>query len=228
MQVAMECFITGNDFTDIQKQQNEREVLNSFITGHPAAVYCRLSHNLERKDTVIIYPSMIKDCQMGQTVLLVGMVDSVIKKFIVREGANQGKPYLVINISDNYGSILTNIWHPMCLDMEKILSPGQIGLFECTTKPDKFREGFMSLAVKHAIMLTHGMPVQGVFSDNGVPPEAIVNRIGGIVNEVFNVGNRRYASIRGRITVMPDILESAVAEFGESVKFLISMEASSG
>jgi hypothetical protein len=171
---------------------------------------------------------MIKDCQMGQTVLLVGMVDSVIKKFIVREGANQGKPYLVINISDNYGSILTNIWHPMCLDMEKILSPGQIGLFECTTKPDKFREGFMSLAVKHAIMLTHGMPVQGVFSDNGVPPEAIVNRIGGIVNEVFNVGNRRYASIRGRITVMPDILESAVAEFGESVKFLISMEASSG
>jgi DNA polymerase-3 subunit alpha len=228
IQVAMECFITNNDFTDIQKQQNEREVLNSFITGHPAAVYCRLSHSLERKDTPVIYPSMIKDCQMGQTVLLVGMVDSILKKFIIREGANKGKPYLVINISDNHSSILTNIWHPMCLDMEKILAPGQIGLFECTTKPDKFREGFMSLTVKHAIMLTHGMPVQGVFSNNGVEPETVVTRIGGIVNEVFNVGARKYASIRGRITVMPDILESAVAEFGDNVKFLISMESSGG
>lgn len=227
IEIATECYITGIDFTDIQRQQNEREVLNSFITGHPAAVYQRLAPYLERADSHVVCPSMIKDCQVGETVLLVGMVDTINKKFITKEGRNQGNPYLVVHISDERDSTMTNIWYPMCNDMEKILVPGQVGMFECITRADKFREGRISLSVKHAVMLTHGLPIQGIFVNNGHAPEAVLAKIGGMLNQIIDVGNKKYASIRGRITVNPDVLENAAHEF-DGVKFLICMEASDG
>ena len=40
-----------NEFTDIERQRNEREVLNSFITGHPAATYQKVLALRERKET---------------------------------------------------------------------------------------------------------------------------------------------------------------------------------
>jgi hypothetical protein len=207
----------------MEKQQNERSVLNSFITGHPAAIYQRLAPHLERKDTFVVTPSMVQHCEVGQSVLLVGMLDSVKRRIIVRENKNQGKPYLVLNISDNTESILTNIWHPMCDEIEKYLVPGEVGMFECITQKDKFKEGFMSLRIKSAIMLSYGVPIQGIFCSNGHDPHDVVSKIGGIVNDVYNVGGRTYATIRGKITVMPNILESVVAEY-EDVKFMLSMD----
>jgi len=227
IEIATECYITGADFTDIQRQQNERETLNSFITGHPAAVYQRLAPYLERKDAHVVCPSMLKDCQVGETILLVGMVDTIKKKFIVKEGRNHGNPYLVVHISDERDATMTNIWSPMCQDMERILVPGQVGMFECVTKIDRFREGKMSLSVKHAVMLTHGLPIQGIFVDNGCSPEAVLDKIGGMVQQTINVGARQYTSIRGRITVNPDILEGAAREFS-GIKFMVCMETLDG
>jgi DNA polymerase III alpha subunit len=227
VQIAMECYITGNDYTDIQKQQNEREVLHSFITGHPAAVYQRLAPYLERQDTFVVCPSMLRHCVVGQSVLLVGMVDAIKKKTIQKEGRNQGRPYLVITVSDNEDIAMFNVWWPMCDEMEKYLVTGQVAMFECVTKEDKFREGMLTLNVKHAIMLSHGLPVQGVFCVNGCDPTTVVTKVGGIVQDIMNIGGgNQYVSIRGgRITVMPDILDNVVTEFGGNVKFLVSMEA---
>jgi len=222
-QIAMECYLEGDDFTDIQKQQNEREILNSFITGHPAAIYQRLAPSLECKDTFVVCPSMVQHCEIGQTILLVGMLDIVNRRTIQKEGRNKGNPYLFLQISDNEAAINTTIWYPQCNDMEKYLVPKQIGMFECVTRKDKFKEDSISLMVKQAVMLNYGLPIQGIFCHAKNSPEIVVTKLGGIINEVYNINDRKFASIRGRITVMPDILENVMQEHLD-VRFLISMD----
>jgi len=223
-QIAMECYVEGEGFTDIQKQQNEREVLNSFITGHPAAVYQRLANSLERDKTSVICPSMLKGCAFEQNILLVGMLENITRKTIQKEGRNKGKPYISLRVSDNEATININVWYPMCEEMSKYLVTGQIGMFDCVTKSDKFRPDLVSLNIHKAVMLTYGLPIQGVFCVNGTEPPSIINELGGIVNESYVIGDRKFASIRGRIAVMPDVLESIVNKYHDNVKFLVSMD----
>ena len=116
-----------------------------------------------------------------------------------------------------------NVWHPLCLDLEKRITEGQIAMFEGTTRKDKFKEGFLSLSINNSHMLTNGMPIQGIFVNNTNNPTTIVNNIGGVVENVTIVGDRSYASIRGgRITVLPEIMEQAITEYPDT-KFLLSM-----
>ena len=224
MQILFDCFIDGNEYTDIQKHQNEKDVLHSFVTGHPAAIYQRLHTNLERGDSRVICPSVLQGCGVGESVLLIGMIDSIKRKVIHREGRNKGKPFITVVISDNLATILLNIWHPLCDALLKFLVEGQIAMFECSTIRDKFKEGFISLKVDTAVMLQNGLPIQGVFVNNGGDPNEIVGGIGGMVENVTMVGQRTYASIRGsRIAVMPDILEGVIKDNPEST-FLLSLD----
>lgn len=227
-EIAMQCHINGFEYTDIQKHQNEKDVLNSFITGHPAAVYQKLSPYLERSNVKVICPADVNNddvCAIGDTVVLIGMVD-MIKRKTIQNGRNKGNPYITINISDNEAFISTNVWYPQCDDIQATIAEGQIAMFECLVKKDKFREDFKSLQIKEAISLAHGMPVQGVLCSNGANPQDIVESIGGMLDSVTLVGNSKYASIRGgRITVMPDILDQTIDKFSSDFKFMISMEA---
>lgn len=226
-EIAMQCHINGFEYTDIQKHQNERAVLNSFITGHPAAVYHKLSSHLERGNSKIICPSDINNddiCQIDDHVLLIGMVDMIRTKTI-KNGRNEGKPYITVNISDNHAFTLANIWYPLCDEIKQTIAEGQIAMFECTLRKDKYREGFRSLQVRGAISLAHGLPIQGVFCTNGNNPSSIAEKIGGMVNQELIISNRKFASLRGMITVTPDILKSAIDEFGDDVSFMISMDS---
>jgi DNA polymerase-3 subunit alpha len=228
--------VEGYDYTEIERNKNEKEVLHSFITGHPAAVYQNLAQNLERGDTRVIVPSQVKfddggdGCEEGETVLVVGMVDFMTRKMTREKLNNDGsvrypsRPFLTVSISDNEGYTITNIWHPLCDDIQKVLVEGEIAMFECVVKKDKFREDFVSLHVKNAINLAHGLPIQGVFRLNGYNPEDVVERIGGMVQQTAIVGARKYSSIRGRISVMPDVLDKVVKECGDDVSYLISMD----
>lgn len=220
--------VNGHEYTDLEKSQNERESLNSFITGHPAAIYHKLSNYLERGNVRVMMPSHIAnmECEIGESVLLVGMIDYIYRKQ-TRENPERGfpsRPYLNISMSDSGGSIIINVWWPLCEDLQKILVANEIAMFECVVKPDKFRDDRVMLRVDNAINLTNGLPIQGVFRLNGYDPGEVVNHIGGIVNNISVLGPRRYASIRGRITIPPHILDDAINKFGDDVKYLISME----
>jgi DNA polymerase-3 subunit alpha len=224
VEILMNCFIDSNEFTDIQRQENEREVLNSFITGHPAVIYRRLAPFLERGDAKIICPSDLQNCAIGENVLMIGMIDLVKKKATVR-GRNPGTPYLNLVLSDNELNILTNIWYPLCNEMEKILTEKQIAMLQCVTRKDKFREDMVTLHVTSGIMLINGIPIQGVFTINGDDPKILVESIGGAVENITEISGRSYASIRGsRITVMPNILEKVIEKYPKS-KFLLSMDS---
>ena len=63
----MECYVNGNEYTELERQQNEKDVLSSFITGHPAAVYQRLSPYLHMKDVRVITPAQVNkdECKIG-------------------------------------------------------------------------------------------------------------------------------------------------------------------
>ena len=151
------------------------------------------------------------------------MIDSIQRKIIQKEGRNKGKPYIRIVISDNLNVVLVNIWHPLCDALLKFLVEGQIAMFEAVTIKDRFREDFVSLRIDNAVMLQNGLPIQGVFVNNGDDPNQIVNSIGGMVETVTEVGQRTYASIRGgRLSVMPDILEGVIEQFPSS-KYLLSL-----
>jgi len=221
--------VNGHEYTELEISQNERESLNSFITGHPAAIYHRLSTHLERGNTRVVMPVHIAnmECEIGESVLVVGMIDYIYRKQ-TKENPERGfpsRPYLNISLSDSEGFIVTNVWWPLCEDLQKILVAGEIAMFECVVKPDKFRDDKVMLRVDNAINLANGLPVQGVFRLNGHDPSEVVNHIGGIVNNISVLGPRKYASIRGRITVPPHILDDAVKNFGDDIKYLISMEA---
>jgi len=223
VQVLFECFIDGNEFTDVQKHLNEKEVLHSFVTGHPADVYQRLQQNLERGEAKVICPHLLQNCGVGESVLIIGMIDSIQRKVIQKEGRNKGKPYITVVISDNKGIILVNIWHPLCENLLKFLVEGQIAMFEGATIKDRFREDFVSLKIDNAVMLQNGLPIQGVFVNNGDDPNQIVNSMGGMIETITEVGQRTYVSIRGgRLSVMPDILDGIIKQSPES-KFLLSM-----
>ncbi|KKM04809.1 hypothetical protein LCGC14_1760560, partial [marine sediment metagenome] len=224
VQILMNCFIDGNEFTDIQKQENEREVLSSFITGHPAAIYQRLSPFLERGDTKIVCPSSLQECTIGESILVIGMIDTIKKKATIR-GKNPGTPYISMTLSDNEVTILINIWYPLCNDMEKFLTEKQIVMLQCVTKKDRYREDFLSLGVDTGIMLTNGIPIQGVFANSGEDPSILVENIGGLVEGITIIGERKYASIRGgKIAVLPNILEKAI-EKNPTSRYLISMDS---
>ncbi|MCK5602816.1 hypothetical protein KAR91_13125, partial [Candidatus Pacearchaeota archaeon] len=233
--------VEGYDYTEIERNKNEREVLHSFITGHPASVYQNLAQNLERGNTRVIVPSQVKfdkdensdGCEEGETVLVVGMVDFITRKMTREKVNDQGKviypskPFISVSISDNEGYTITNIWHPLCDNIQKTLIEGEIAMFECVVNKDKFRDDFVSLRVKSAINLAHGLPIQGVFRLNGYNSEEIVQKIGGMVQQTATVGVRNFSSIRGRISVMPDILDKVVKEYGDDVSYLISMDTTS-
>lgn len=222
VQILLECFIDGVEFTDIQKQQNEKDSLNSFITGHPASIYQRLYPYLERGDTKILCPSLLNSCVPGESVLVIGMIDSIKRKLITKEGANFNKPYLSIAISDGAASILMNVWYPLCDELLNKLTEKHVAMFECITRKDKFREGELSLQVNNAIMINNGLPIQGIFTNN-IDSNIIMNKLGGVVESTIDIGNRTYTSIRGgRIMVMPDILDNIINE--HDVRFLLSLD----
>lgn len=230
LEIAMKLEgVGGYDYTELERTQNERDVLNSFITGHPAAIYHKLSPYLERGNTRVLTPSgvNIEECQIGDAILVVGMIDYLRKKQTREDptGRRPSRPYLNLNISDNTGSLITNIWWPLCEDLQKILVAGEIAMFECIVKPDKYRDDAIMLKVDNAINLSNGLPIQGVFRKNGYDPGEVVTKIGGIVNNISILGPRQYASIRGRITVPPHLLDEAVKELGEDISYLVSMEA---
>lgn len=220
--------VNGHDYTELEMSKNERESLNSFITGHPAAIYHRLSPYLERGNTRAVLPTQISnmECEIGESVLIVGMVDYIYRK-MTRENPERNqpsRPYLNISMSDSEGLIITNVWWPLCEDLQKIIIAGEIAMLECVVKPDKFRDDKVMLRVDNAINLANGLPVQGVFRLNGNDPTEVVTKIGGIVNNISTLGHRQYASIRGRITVQPHLLDEAINEFGRDIKFLVSMD----
>ena len=222
VQLLFGCFVDGIEFTDIQKQNNEREVLNSFITGHPAAIYQRLYPHFEKGNTRVICPSALQECEEGESVLLIGMVDSIRKKATVN-GRNPGTPYLSISVSDNESAIITNIWSPLCNELESILTENQIAMIEGTTRRDKFKENFMSINISAAVMLINGVPIQGVFSSIEEDPTKLVTAIGGVVENITTMSDKKYASVRGGVVaVMPNILEDIVSSYPEA-RFLLHM-----
>ncbi|MBW2149862.1 MAG: hypothetical protein JRI22_22965, partial [Deltaproteobacteria bacterium] len=230
LEIAMKLeAINGYDYTEVEKTRNEREVLNSFITGHPSAIYHKLSPHLERGNTRVVVPSQVnsEECTVGESILVVGMID-FIKRKQTRGNPERGwpsRPYLNLGVSDNHGMFISNVWWPLCEDLQKIIVEGEVTMLECVVKADKFRDDAVMLQVNNAINLSNGLPIQGVFRVNGYDPSEIVNHIGGIVNNVNILGDRTYASIRGRILVLPHILDNMIKEYGNDIKYLLSMEA---
>lgn len=229
IQIILECHINGYEFTELERQKNEREVLNSFITGHPAAVYQRLAPYLERGDTQVICPSEVNDCEIDTTVLLIGMIDSITKRFINKPGnRNHGRPYLSVVISDSKSHFNTNVWYPLCEELEKRLFTGQVAIFECSVKSDRFDPERRQLYIKTGAMLSSGVPIQGMFttSANG-DIDKIASSVGAIKNSCSHIGNNKiYTSFRGLTAVKPDILENCICEFGGNIKFLVDLGVS--
>jgi len=226
-EIAMKLeMLQGKEYSELERSNVEREALNTFITGHPADIYQNLSSFLERGNVRVVTPSQInpEEVNLGETVLLVGMVDYIRRKQTQANDRYPSKPYLNLSISDTETFQIANIWYPLCEDLEKIIIAGEVAMFECVIKEDKFNSERYMLKVDTAINLAHGLPIQGVFRVNGYDPGAVVKRIGGMVNQVTNMGNRTYASVRGRISVKPHILDETIMEFGDDIKYLISMD----
>jgi len=222
--------VNGHEYTELERSNNEREILTSYITGHPAHVYYELSPHLERGNTRVVTPSQItpEEVSVGESVLMVGMVDFVKSKMTNPTEWRPSSPYLNISVSDNMGFIVFNIWAPLSEAVHSKLVEGQMAMFECVVKQDKFHDDMLTLKVEQAIPLNHGLPIQGVFRVDGTNPSSVVERIGGMVNNIHKVGHRQFASIRGRVIVQPHVLSSAIEEFGDDVKYLVSMEANEG
>jgi DNA polymerase-3 subunit alpha len=230
IQIAMKCHIDGHEYTEMEQQENERAVLNSFITGHPAAIYQRLHGYLECGNAKVICPITINQNEVGvgESVMVVGTVDSIVRKTtkpkIRSDGVDIGsRPYLNISVSDNESSINFNIWHPLCEDLEKRLVVGKVGMFECHTRRDKFREDMITVHVKNANMLSYGLPIQGVFWQNGVNIQDVLNKLGGIHSNTINMEGRNYSSVRGKLTVKPDIIEDIINDY-TGISFLVSLD----
>ncbi len=220
-QIVMECYLSDNDFTEVEKQQHEREVLNSFITGHPAAVYHRIINHLDFGGAAkVVLPSTIenKDCNLGDIVLVVGMIDAINKKT-----TKAGRPYLQIFLTDSYSQLMIHVWDPMCETLEKVLVANQLAMFEGVIQPDRLMSDKYSLKVHGGIMLHHGVPIQGVHYPSGDNPEPLLQHIGGVAHNTIQLNNKTYTSIRGLITVKPHIIEEAINKFGSDVGFLLSM-----
>lgn len=223
LEIAMQCSILGNDFSEIERQENEKTVLSSYITGHPATVYQCLYPYLESGSAKVICPVVLRECDAGESILLIGMIDTLTKKMTKDYGPNRpSRPYINLNVSDGESSINFNIWYPLCEDLQKILVVNQIAVFECVTRRDKFREDVMSVSVKNAIMLSYGLPIQGIFWHNGIDYKELLTKIGGIEDTTIAIGNRNYTSIRGVLTIKPDIIKDVVSGI-DNVSFLLYM-----
>ncbi len=226
LQIAMECHVEGYEYTDLEAQKNERAVLNSFITGHPAAVYQRLAPYLMRGECGVISPSSIHERAIGETVLLVAMIDNIRKKDTIAKPNRQSRPFISMNVSDSESYLIVNIWHPLCERYDKYLVSDQLVMFEGVVRKDKFKENANVLSVNSAVMLTNGLPIQGIKSDNGVDMNHVVSSIGGHIQQLSQISNQQFASLRGSIMVKPDILEQAVAQY-RGIKFLVAMDQAS-
>lgn len=233
LQIAMKLEgVSGREYTEIEKTSNEKEVLNAFITNHPADVYQEIVDYLERGNVRILTPSSVNadDCTIGENIVVIGMVDFIKKKYTKADDARAlvSRPYLNIGLSDIDTSIISNVWWPLCDDLEKLLVENQLAMLDCKVIQDKYRDDGIMIKINNAINISNGLPVQGVFRSMYNNASLVVNAIGGNVNNESVLGTRKYVSIRGRITVLPDVLLDAVNKIGDDIKFLISMDATNG
>lgn len=214
--ILTQCALRGNEFDDIKRQQHEREVLNSYITGHPAAVYQRLANFIEVQSHQVVTPSMVEECVVGDLLLLFGMVDYV-KHAITK----RGDPYISFGISDLYTTYRIMVWSPQCNALEGILTEGQMFAIECTVATDKFDPSVYALRVKQVIPLMNGIPVFGLLINDANKAVDIVKSFGGEPSKLRKFGEKHLLEM-GSVLMSPASIERVADEHDNGFKIILN------
>jgi len=167
--------ITGEEFSETERQEMERTVLNFYISGHPAQTYHRLIPYLATdSDALYCTPSELNteiepdeetDRQgtplIGRRISLIGVVGE--KEYKITKN---GKPYINMTISDQFDKRKVMIWSPLATQVWPTLYDNCPVMVTGVLKEDNFRPGEVQLQVHSCLLLSNGFPLRGVVVDS--------------------------------------------------------------
>lgn len=161
------------DYTNQEKLDFERSVLNFYISSHPVLQYQALFELFPHIN--FITPAQLNDQAIGSRALMLGLIEQKNGKT-----TKDNKPFLALKIGDQLGSIQQNIWSPLCTQVDPTLVVNGLVLLSGQVKEDKFKMGDNQLSVYGVMPINalHGIPITSFYGED-IPT---VNRILTLLN----------------------------------------------
>ena len=155
------------EFTDQERLNHERSVLNFYISSHPVSQYLPLFTLFPQMNFIV--PSELQNQDIGSHVVMFGVVES-------REMATtkKGDPYLRLKVGDHMGSADIMVWSPLATIAYNKLTDQSLVFISGIIKDDKFRVGEVQLNVNAVVpLVTPGLPITSFYA----PDQIIANRV---------------------------------------------------
>ncbi len=172
-----------HDYTEQEKLDLERAVLNFYISSHPVLQYQALFNLFQNIN--FITPSQMNEQQVGSHAIVLGLIESKIMKT-----AANGNPYLQLKYGDQMGSFTQMVWSPLAAQIYPNLIDGQLAIMSGVIKEDKFRAGDNQLNVSSIL------PINAV---SGVPINAFYGEDMPTVNRILTMLNATASSISDKM-----------------------------
>jgi DNA-directed DNA polymerase III PolC len=186
-QIELKLKKTGAEYTKQEVLAHERTVLNFYISSHPITEIQKLFSLFSTMN--LITPSQIEIETIGNSVMVIGVVDSKEVKTTVN-----GDPYINMTLSDQIGSANIKIWQPLATTYANKIANNQVVLLGGTVKDDKRSPGQTQLYVRSVlpIMSNDGLPIKGFYAKNNYDIVGVVDVLGAKVKSingpVLNIG----------------------------------------
>lgn len=150
-----------HEYTDQEKLDLERLVLNFYISSHPVLQYQAIFELFPH--LALITPCQLNDQAQGSRVIMLGLIEEKKSKT-----TKDSKPFLALKVGDNLGSIQQNIWSPLCIQVDPTLVPNGLVLLSGQVKEDKFKVGDNQLSVYGVMPINalHGIPITSFYGED--------------------------------------------------------------
>lgn len=167
------------DYTDVERLEYEKGVLNFYISSHPVMQFQPLFGLFDNIN--FITPSQINEQQAGTKAIVVGLVENRTMKT-----TRNGDPYVMLRVCDQVSTSIMNVWNPLCHKANNVLVDNQLAMLSGTIREDKFRPGDMQLSVQSVAPLgSHsGIPISGFYAPDMVTVNRILTCLGATASAV--------------------------------------------
>lgn len=235
----MECHLTNSEFSDLERQELEKEAVGFYVTGHPTAIFQRISPLLQTGDTPVITPINLQE-YVGHKVYMISMVGMVIRKMTnpdpekyketdpekyrrMKNKPIEPKPYLVLGLSDQFTQIYARVWSPLCDEIAYKIRSGMVCAVYGEIVVDSWTND-LTIKVHDVHPLSDGIPVNGFIGKGSKITLATIDRM-----KEFNIkandpcrasGDMHLVSLKRQVKLTPEIIEDLAKN--EGVQFTVA------